>query len=215
MIRFEPSPRVERNLEPGLLGRDHAQPGWLVREPVSKRNTLVAGSQLDFNRGVVRVAKRQATAVQELVHPRRAAGEQLVGFPAAFNRAGPVKRKPARKILVLALQAQRRTADHSAVHVSLDTEFRSGDTSWVHVRIQDKGDGFNPGSLQNATKPFFGTKTVGLGLGLTVCQRIIEMHQGKLFLDNTANGITSTIRISLPLDAAPAPGQETAKASAN
>ena len=116
------------------------------------------------------------------------------------------------EVFINAIQANPKD---SAVHVSLDTEFRSGDTSWVHVRIQDKGDGFNPGSLQNATKPFFGTKTVGLGLGLTVCQRIIEMHQGKLFLDNTANGITSTIRISLPLDAAPAPGQETAKASAN
>jgi nitrogen fixation/metabolism regulation signal transduction histidine kinase len=54
--------------------------------------------------------------------------------------------------------------------------------------------------------PFYTTRNVGLGLGLTVTRKIIETHHGKLELVPPATGRSGIVRISLPLDSAPAEG---------
>jgi nitrogen fixation/metabolism regulation signal transduction histidine kinase len=68
----------------------------------------------------------------------------------------------------------------------------------VCVEIQDNGSGFAPEALQKVPEPFFTTRNVGLGLGLTVSQKIIETHHGKLEIVRADPGESGLVRISLP-----------------
>ena len=69
----------------------------------------------------------------------------------------------------------------------------------VQIEIQDNGSGFSSEAGQKAPTPFFTTRNVGLGLGLTVSRKIIESHQGKLEIINPKGGHSGVVRITLPL----------------
>ena len=70
------------------------------------------------------------------------------------------------------------------------------------LEIEDTGPGFTPEALQKGTVPFFTTKTVGTGLGLTIARRIVETSGGKLELVPPADNRGGLVRIYLPLSAA-------------
>jgi signal transduction histidine kinase len=53
-------------------------------------------------------------------------------------------------------------------------------------------------------KPFYTTKTVGLGVGLSVADKIISLHRGKLTIGNATEGSGSVVQIKLPVESAPA-----------
>ena len=75
----------------------------------------------------------------------------------------------------------------------------------LQIEVQDNGTGFTPEAAQKAPSPFFTTRNVGLGLGLTVSRKIIETHHGKLEILPPQSGQSGMVRISLPVDA-PAAG---------
>lgn len=52
--------------------------------------------------------------------------------------------------------------------------------SWCELRIQDNGPGLPPDLGASIFDPFVSTKDAGLGLGLSICKRIIELHGGTL-----------------------------------
>lgn len=68
----------------------------------------------------------------------------------------------------------------------------------VTVEIQDNGPGIPSDELDRIFTPFFTTKTKGCGLGLAICQKIINEHQGSLRVASQAGQGTS-FTISLPL----------------
>ena len=69
--------------------------------------------------------------------------------------------------------------------------------SVVTLSIQDTGPGLNPENATHVFDPFFTTKHSGMGLGLSISQRIIEDHGGELHLTKTdSNGCT--FEITLP-----------------
>jgi signal transduction histidine kinase len=74
----------------------------------------------------------------------------------------------------------------------------------LQIEVQDNGSGFTPEAAQKASAPFFTTRNVGLGLGLAVTRKIVETHHGKLEILPTKSGGNGVVRISLPLEAAPA-----------
>jgi nitrogen fixation/metabolism regulation signal transduction histidine kinase len=83
------------------------------------------------------------------------------------------------------------------IAVDLRSEIPGNGRAGVLVEVRDNGTGFTPESLQKATAPFFTTRIVGIGLGLTVAQRIVEAHGGRLELP-TASGEPGLVRITLP-----------------
>jgi two-component system sensor histidine kinase HydH len=64
----------------------------------------------------------------------------------------------------------------------------SGPTQEQHsaiVRVQDTGPGLAPAIRDRLFEPFITTKETGLGLGLSICRRLIEAHNGTI---HAANG---------------------------
>ena len=75
-----------------------------------------------------------------------------------------------------------------------------GDEYRFQIEVQDNGSGFSLEAAEKAPSPFFTTRNVGLGLGLTVSRKIIETHHGKLEILNPQSGKAGIVRISLPLE---------------
>ncbi|MEY2427638.1 MAG: hypothetical protein QOJ40_523 [Verrucomicrobiota bacterium] len=75
----------------------------------------------------------------------------------------------------------------------------------LQIEVQDNGTGFTPEAVQKASAPFFTTRNVGLGLGLTVTRKIIETHHGKLEIIAPKTGHAGLVRISLPIDSSVTP----------
>ena len=81
------------------------------------------------------------------------------------------------EIMLNALQANPK---EPKIGVKLHTDADSGGAPDVQIEVQDNGAGFTAEAAQKAPAPFFTTRNVGLGLGLTVSRKIIETHRGKL-----------------------------------
>lgn len=66
------------------------------------------------------------------------------------------------------------------------------------IRVIDEGCGIPEEIIAKVKEPFFTTKHDGTGLGLMICQRILEDHQGALHIASKP-GVGTTIDISLPI----------------
>ena len=51
----------------------------------------------------------------------------------------------------------------------------------VRVSVRDSGPGFSAEDMQQLFAPFYTTKPNGMGMGLSICQSIIEDHGGRLW----------------------------------
>ena len=60
--------------------------------------------------------------------------------------------------------------------------------SFVEVRIRDTGPGIAPSIRQRLFEPFVSNKETGLGLGLSICKRLVEDHGGVIAGANCPDG---------------------------
>ncbi|AVY92697.1 MULTISPECIES: ATP-binding protein [Microvirgula] len=66
----------------------------------------------------------------------------------------------------------------------------------VQLEVGDNGTGLNTETLESLFHPFFTTKSSGMGLGLTICQSIVESFEGSIRASNrSAGGALFTIEI--------------------
>ncbi|GKX63341.1 PAS domain-containing sensor histidine kinase [Pragia fontium] len=63
---------------------------------------------------------------------------------------------------------------------TLTVSAKSAGDNDLHISVKDSGKGIKPDDLANIFNPYFTTKASGTGLGLTVVQKVIEEHQGKI-----------------------------------
>lgn len=73
----------------------------------------------------------------------------------------------------------------------------------VRISVRDRGHGLTVDKLEKIFKPFFTSKPKGLGLGLSICRSIVDMHGGRLWAENNAE-YGATFHVSLPSAAAAA-----------
>lgn len=69
--------------------------------------------------------------------------------------------------------------------------------NYVIVEISDTGRGIKEEDLDKVFNPFFTTKTEGLGLGLSICSRLVEENGGKLDVTSEV-GKGTTFVLALP-----------------
>ncbi|KUO97430.1 PAS domain-containing sensor histidine kinase [Ferroacidibacillus organovorans] len=67
----------------------------------------------------------------------------------------------------------------------------------VVIIVSDNGIGIKPADLARLGEPFYTTKSTGTGLGLAVCQQILEAHNGTLHISSEL-GVGTQIEIRLP-----------------
>ena len=74
-----------------------------------------------------------------------------------------------------------------------------GSNGIVRVEVVDTGKGMSRTEAERAFEPFFTTKAKGTGLGLPICKRIIDAHDGRIEL-HSREGKGTRILIELPCD---------------
>jgi PAS domain S-box-containing protein len=67
----------------------------------------------------------------------------------------------------------------------------------VVAEVADTGVGMDPATLRQLFNPFFTTKAKGLGLGLAICQRLVQAHGGEIDV-SSEEGKGTTAVITLP-----------------
>jgi PAS domain S-box-containing protein len=67
----------------------------------------------------------------------------------------------------------------------------------VVAEVADTGVGMDPATLRQLFNPFFTTKAKGLGLGLAICQRLVEAHGGDIDV-RSEEGRGTTAVVTLP-----------------
>ncbi|MFI8576231.1 ATP-binding protein [Rossellomorea aquimaris] len=85
--------------------------------------------------------------------------------------------------------------DNKDGYVSITLVTRDDD---AHVIVADNGVGMEPERIGHLGEPFYSTKEKGTGLGLAVCQKIIERHKGHIHFQSEKEKGTA-VEISLPI----------------
>ncbi len=68
----------------------------------------------------------------------------------------------------------------------------------VQLDISDTGDGISAENMEKIFEPLFTTKSRGIGLGLAICQKLIEANQGRISV-TSEEGAGSTFTITIPI----------------
>jgi two-component system sensor histidine kinase HydH len=192
---------AEREPSPGLDGRDLA-----VLEHEIGRLEHSIQTFLDFARPP-RLEKR--TFDIALVLPRVV---DLLAARAAQQGVRIECRVPGRPVEVLADANQIRQVVLNLLLNALDATPHGGSVRlelqeeegrrWLKLRVSDTGCGLPAGLGPRIFEPFVSTKETGLGLGLSICKRIVEAHEGEIrAADRPGGGAVFTVR--LPLTATP------------
>ncbi|WP_198509055.1 PAS domain-containing sensor histidine kinase [Bacillus sp. FJAT-44742] len=71
-------------------------------------------------------------------------------------------------------------------------------SSYCQIEVIDEGVGIAPERIKKLGEPFYSNKEKGTGLGLMVCYKIIEEHQGTITIESE-EGVGTTVKMSLPI----------------
>lgn len=88
---------------------------------------------------------------------------------------------------------------------TIEVELRE-DREWATICVRDSGRGIPPELLPHLFEPFvrgmttIDRRTGGLGVGLTLVQRLVELHEGRVEADSEGEGRGSEFRVVLPRD---------------
>lgn len=70
--------------------------------------------------------------------------------------------------------------------------------AFAHFTVADSGSGISDEARNHIFEPLFTTKRSGTGLGLSLTQRIVELHDGRIFVESE-KGRGTTVHVFLPL----------------
>jgi signal transduction histidine kinase len=135
-------------------------------------------------------AMRPQAAAKRVVVEARVAGDLT---PAEAN-----PEKVQRVLFNLIQNAIRHTPADGSVTVAAE-----GNGSQLVVEVTDTGEGIDPAEHERIFQPFYRggnesarTRRDSSGLGLAICRAIVEVHGGKIWLEDSQTG--ASVRFSLP-----------------
>jgi len=82
-------------------------------------------------------------------------------------------------------------------HIAIDIE-PGGEGEALEIAVSDNGTGIAPERVSTIFDPLSTTKADGLGLGLSICQMIVQAHGGRIRVSRTSPEGTE-VRFSLPI----------------
>lgn len=116
-----------------------------------------------------------------------------------FNEYNPDiwidKEKFGQAIINILINAIEASEPFSKIVIKYTIELKKS-TGFAQIVIEDEGISFDEEKSADMFKPFFTTKTKGVGLGLANVKRIIEAHNGYVFINKREpQGATFSIMI--------------------
>ena len=92
-------------------------------------------------------------------------------------------------ILNLSKNALESAGQGGTVALSTDWLPRSalGPGPWIRLKVKNDGIGIPKESLKDVFTPYFSLKEKGAGLGLAICQRVVENHRGSIQAESDAH----------------------------
>lgn len=136
--------------------------------------------------------------VSELMHAELIAQHIEVRFaPAPHLPHVHAARVELQQVLVnLLMNAIHAMEEIPRARRLIEIKTRAGEDSATLI-IRDQGHGIPADRLAHVFEPFFSTKRRGLGIGLSVCRRLIENHGGRIEASNREAG-GACFTLSLP-----------------
>jgi signal transduction histidine kinase len=128
---------------------------------------------------------------------------QAHGCSLHFPHPGPVSLSGDGELLRRAIENVMRNAIRyapEATNVEVTLENGGG---WAKIRVRDYGPGVPPEALPRLFDAFYRVeedrdrKSGGVGLGLSIARRAVELHKGKLQASNASPGLL--VEIDLPV----------------
>ncbi len=182
--------------------QEHARYVSMLRREVTRLNTLMHGL-LTYGRppSTELYPCTLSSVLQEAVDATSAlAGEREVDVVLCLRPDLPrVPMDPGRlaqvfqNLLANALQYSPRGGTVRLLVRRLGED----DTMRVECVVMDQGPGFPAGDLPHVFEPFFTRRHGGVGLGLSIVQRIVEEHRGTVSVGNGPDG-GAEVRVCLP-----------------
>ena len=96
-------------------------------------------------------------------------------------------------VLDNACQSYNEKKCHVNIAISLDKK-----RNRFELIVKDKGSGISKSDLTKIFEPFYTTKPKGIGLGLSVCKQVVNLHDGEIYIDSV-KGKGTSVSISLPI----------------
>jgi signal transduction histidine kinase/CheY-like chemotaxis protein len=107
--------------------------------------------------------------------------KQKVELVRHFSSELPAVQADENQMKEVVLNLLRNAVEAMACGGSLRVATR-WESDEIIIDIEDTGPGLSAEDLELARRPFFTTKTQGLGLGLNLAEKILQAHQGRLDL---------------------------------
>ena len=115
-----------------------------------------------------------------------------------------------RRLLNLILNAMDAQPDGGTIKISMSQspngpavepspgQDRPQPAAWTTVTVADEGPGIAAGMIDRLFDPYVSSKETGLGLGLSICRRIVEDHGGEISVRNASTrGAVFTVRLPI------------------
>jgi signal transduction histidine kinase len=146
------------------------------------------------------------TMIQEVIKviSSSAEAEELsFGIDTPRHLRAEVDPRQVRQLLWNLLRnAAQASPPESKVHVRLHR-----DDDEIVIEVSDSGPGITLAEQERIFEPFYSTKRGGIGMGLAICQQVVQGHGGKLSVIPREQG-GSTFRAVLPARATNSSAQQ-------
>jgi signal transduction histidine kinase len=113
--------------------------------------------------------------------------------PICLTGDGELLDRALRNLLQNAIEAQQRAGSEAPIAVRVRR-----DADRAVIEIEDSGPGLPEPLLDTLFQPFVSGRADGVGLGLALAHRIVELHGGELELENRGTG-GARATVSLPV----------------
>ncbi|MFC7687811.1 ATP-binding protein [Ureibacillus sp. GCM10028918] len=95
----------------------------------------------------------------------------------------------------LLVNVVKNAIEASSVGGAIVVTARKTNEDYVEIKVQDRGIGMSEEELELLGKPFYSLKNKGTGLGVMICNNIVEKYNGSIqYISSKGNGTTVIIR---------------------
>ncbi len=177
---------ADRRPSPGLDGRDLA----VLEQEISRLERSIQ-MFLDFARPPT--LEKRTFEVREILEQivqllEARAERQGVRIERCFPDEPLMLQADVGQVRQVVLNLLLNALDSVQQGGTITLELRKEGGDWLALSVADSGCGLPAGLGTQIFEPFVSTKETGLGLGLSICKRIVEAHEGEIQAANRPEG---------------------------